>query len=114
MATVQDANPNTVVRWKKKYGIERNTERFHRVFWAFGPCIAGFIHCRPVISIDATHLYGKYQGKLLIAMTQDANNEVYPLAFAIVESESKDSWKWFLCCIKENVIQRKGICLISD
>jgi hypothetical protein len=58
MAAVQDANPNTTVRWKKKYSIEKNTERFHRVFWAFGPCITGFIHCRPVISIDATHLYG--------------------------------------------------------
>uniref|UniRef100_A0A2N9HNX1 MULE transposase domain-containing protein n=1 Tax=Fagus sylvatica TaxID=28930 RepID=A0A2N9HNX1_FAGSY len=114
MAAVQDANPNTVVKWKKKDGIERNTEIFHRVFWAFGPCIAGFIHCRPVINIDATHLYGKYQGKLLIAMGQDADNGVYPLAFAVVENESKDSWMWFLICIKKYVTQRKGMCLISD
>ena len=84
MATVQDANSNTIMRWKKKYSIERNTERFHRVFWAFGLCIARFIHCRPMISIDATHLYGKYQGKMLIVMAQNANNEVYPLAFAVV------------------------------
>jgi hypothetical protein len=80
----------------------------------FGPSIARFIHYRPMISIDATHLYGKYQEKLLIAMAQDANNEVYPLAFAVVKSKSKDSWKWFLSCIKEDVTQRKGICLILD
>uniref|UniRef100_A0A2N9GDJ9 Transposase MuDR plant domain-containing protein n=1 Tax=Fagus sylvatica TaxID=28930 RepID=A0A2N9GDJ9_FAGSY len=103
MAAVQDANPNTVVKWKKKDGIERNTEIFHRVFWAFGPCIAGFIHCRPVINIDATHLYGKYQGKLLIAMGQDADNGVYPLAFAVVENESKDSWMWFLMLHQRNM-----------
>ena len=114
MAAVQDANPNTIVRWKKKYGIERNTERFHRIFWAFGHCIARFIHYRPMINIDATHLYGKYQEKLLIAMAQDVNNEIYPLAFVVVKSKSKDSWKWFLSCIKEDVTQRKGICLISD
>ena len=31
------------------------------VFWAFAPCIEGFRHCKPVISIDGTHLYGKYR-----------------------------------------------------
>jgi hypothetical protein len=100
--------------WKKKYGLERNTEIFHCAFWAFGPCIAGIIQCRPAISIDATHLYGNYQGKLLIAMSQDANIEVYPLAFAVVETVSKDTWKWFISCIRLYVTQRKGICVISD
>ena len=45
-----------------------------------------------MISMDATHLYGKYKGKLLIAMATDGNNEVYPLTFAIVESESTKTW----------------------
>jgi hypothetical protein len=86
---------------------------FHRVFWAFAPCIAGFAHCRPVISIDGTHLYGRYEGKLLIAMAIDANNEVYPLAFAVVESENKDSWKWFLSCIR-HYVTNQNLCIISD
>ena len=98
----------------EKYGLERSTKKFHRVFWAFGPCIAGFIHYRPVININVTHLYGKYQGKLLIAMAQDANNEVYPLAFAVVETKSKHTWKWFLCCIRLYVTQQEGICVILD
>ena len=54
---------------------------FKYVFWAFAPSIARFAHCRPIISIDGTHLYGKYKGKLLIAMAIDANNEIFPLAF---------------------------------
>uniref|UniRef100_A0A2N9GUX0 SWIM-type domain-containing protein n=1 Tax=Fagus sylvatica TaxID=28930 RepID=A0A2N9GUX0_FAGSY len=107
MLALQEANPTTVVKFVKKYGFEKNTERFQRVFWAFGPCIAGFVHCRPVISIDGTHLYGKYQGKLLIATSQDADNKVYPLAFAIVENESESTWKWFLCLIRLHVTQRK-------
>jgi len=40
----------------------------------FDPCIRGSKHCRPMISIDATHLYGKYKGKLSIAMATDGNN----------------------------------------
>ena len=45
-----------------------------------------------MISIDATHLYGKYKGKLMIATATDANNKIYPLALAVVESESTETW----------------------
>ncbi|XP_052621981.1 uncharacterized protein LOC111915124 [Lactuca sativa] len=86
-----------------------------RVFWAFAPSIKGFHYCRTVISIDGTHLYGKYKGKMLIAMGVDGNNQILPLAFAIVENESYDTWDWFLSHVKNHVVKdREGICLISD
>ena len=59
---------------------------FERVFWAFGPSIEGFQHYRPAICIDGTFLYGKYRGTLLIALTWDCENRLFPLAFAIMES----------------------------
>ena len=52
-----------------------------------------------MISINAMHLYGKYKGKFLIAMATNGNNKIYPLAFAVVESESTESWGWFLACL---------------
>ena len=61
---------------------------FKYMFWAFAPSITGFTHCRPIISIDGTHLYVKHRGKLLIAMFIDANNEIFPLAFAVVDDET--------------------------
>ena len=79
--------------------------------------LMGFRHCKPVISIDGTHLYGKYQGVLLIAMATDANNKVFPLAFAIVDKESGPSWGWFLEHLRislEDVIADKDIYVISD
>ena len=48
------------------------------------------MHCRPVVCIDATHLYGKYEGKLIIAMATDANNGIYPLAFAVTEKRVEE------------------------
>ena len=53
-------------------------------------------------------------GKLLIATSIDGNGHVFPLAFAIVEEESHDSWFWFLIALRCHVTQREGICLISD
>ena len=67
-----------------------------RVFWAFDPSIEGFQHCRLVISIDGTFLYGKYKGTLLIALTWDGDSKLFPLVFTIVEKETDDNWYWFL------------------
>jgi len=64
---------------------------FDRAFWTFGPCIIGFLHCRPLLCIEGTHLYSKYKGTLLVATTADANECLFPLAYAVVEAESYDS-----------------------
>lgn len=37
----------------------------------------------------------EYKGCLLIASGQDANSHVFPISFAVVESENNESWKWF-------------------
>ena len=66
------------------------------------------------MSIDVTHLYGKYKGTLLIAMGCDGNNQLFSMTFAITEGENTDSWGWFLACIRNRVTERPGICVISD
>ena len=91
LVALKDADPTTVVQLKCDSRGVPGTYAFNCAFWAFGLCIEGFKHCRSVISIDVMHLYGKYKGKLLIAMAMDANNEVYPLVFAVVDSESKET-----------------------
>lgn len=51
----------------------------------------GFQSCRLVISIDGAHLYGKYWGSMLVAAGVDAHDQLFLLAFAIVEGENNDS-----------------------
>ena len=50
----------------------------------------------------------------MIATFVDPNGHIFPLAFAIVEEGSIDSWSWFITALKTQVTQREGICLISD
>ena len=113
LVALSDADPDTITTLKCDPRVP-GTCIFNSAFWAFSLCIRGFRHCRLVISIDATHLYGKYKGKLLIAMATNGNNEIYPLAFAVVESESTESWGWFLACLPTYVMDQTNLCIISD
>ncbi|KAF7844180.1 transposon protein, putative, Mutator sub-class [Senna tora] len=50
----------------------------------------------PFFGPDGCHLKGPYGRVLLCAVSLDANNVLFPIAFAVVEVESKDSWSYFL------------------
>ncbi|KAL0427807.1 UNVERIFIED_CONTAM: hypothetical protein Slati_2955500 [Sesamum latifolium] len=86
------------------------------VFWAFRSCIEGFRYCRNVISADGTHLYTRYKHKLLVAVTLDANNQVLPLAFTLVDEETLASWTWFLQMLAKYFLPSEDdrVCLILD
>ena len=71
---LEKANPECVVIRKTFDSNMPNTEIFQRVFWSFKPSTEGFEYCRPVLSIDGTHLYEKYKGTLMIDMGCDRNN----------------------------------------
>ena len=58
---------------------------------------AGFLRgCRPIIGLDGCHQKGRFEGQILFAITRDANDNIFLVAFAVVEQENKDSWVWFL------------------
>ena len=115
--TYIDQDPTTQVFYRTTPIGEDDTVFLHYVFWSFSPRIDGFKYCKPIISINRTHLYDKYQGKLLVTMAIDANSKVFLLAFAVMDCESGSSWRWFLQCLRDtigHVILDEGICIISD
>ncbi|KAM7529769.1 hypothetical protein LguiB_033179 [Lonicera macranthoides] len=75
--------------------FDRETTRFTRCFVSFGACVTGFKFCRPYICLDGTHLKSKHKGTLLAATGKNGNQGLYPIAFAIVDNESDESWGWF-------------------
>jgi hypothetical protein len=46
--------------------------------------------------IDVMFLIGKYEGIMIIAIDIDADRQMVPLAFAIMEKENIGSWGWLL------------------
>ena len=76
--------------------------------------IEGWPHCRPVISVDGTALKSKYLGTLLTACCLDGNNQIFPLAFGIVDSENDSSWQWFMTELRRAIGHRDELVIISD
>lgn len=83
-----ERNPGTVTH------IEVDSHnRFHYFFLTFGASVRGYMrYLRPVICVDGGHLKGPYKGTLLLATGQDANKQIYPLAWGIVDAETNRSW----------------------
>nr|XP_025693030.1 uncharacterized protein LOC112795307 [Arachis hypogaea] len=94
--------------------LDESQAYFHRMFWTFPPCIEVFRHCKPLVSIDETHLYGKYGGTLLVVIAQDGNSNILPVAFALVEGENAESWLFFLSHLRQHVTPQPGLLVISD
>jgi hypothetical protein len=77
--------------------------------------VASFAHCTPIISVDATFLIGKYKGILMVAVGMTAENQLLPLAFALVEGEHNESLSWFLGLVRKEVVSPgRSICMILE
>nr|KAJ0195590.1 hypothetical protein LSAT_V11C700345460 [Lactuca sativa] len=59
---------------------------------------------------------GLCRGEVLSAVGRDANNQMYPLAWAVVPVENKANWKGFLDLLLEDIDmgQGRGLTIISD
>lgn len=69
---------------------------------------------RKVVVVDGTHLKAKYGGCLITACTEDGNRQIFPLAFAIVDSENDAAYEWFFRKLAEIVPVDSDVVFISD
>ncbi|XP_021771768.1 uncharacterized protein LOC110735899 [Chenopodium quinoa] len=68
-----------------------------RMFICLAPLRKGFMSgCRPLIGVDGYHLKGPYPGQILVAVSKDGDNNIYPIAWATTEIENTETWVWFL------------------
>jgi hypothetical protein len=51
--------------------------------------------CRKVVGLDECFFKGATNGELLCVVGRDANNQMYPIAWAVVKKENNDTWNWF-------------------
>lgn len=58
---------------------------FQGIYFCFQPCKTSFIKgCRKVIGVDGCYLWGCFGGILFTVSGLDANDCIYPIAYAMV------------------------------
>ena len=72
--------------------------------------------CRSIIGLDGCHLKGRFGGQILATTARDTNDNIFPVAFAVVEQENKDSWVWFLQQFSDDIknLEQLNLVFISD
>ncbi|GJT47579.1 calcium/proton exchanger [Tanacetum coccineum] len=89
---------------------------FRRIYICFKGVKDGWLAgCRKVIGLDGCFLKHTCRGDYN-AMGRDANNQMYPIAWAVVRVENADNWGWFLHLLHDDLSLNdgNGITIISD
>ncbi|XP_052728541.1 uncharacterized protein LOC108327442 [Vigna angularis] len=94
-------NPGSTI--KVKVDSDNGETTFQRFYVCLKACKVNFLSCRPSIGLNGCLLKGKYKGELFTSIGRDPNDQMLPLAYAIVEVENKDSWTWFLELLIEDL-----------
>ncbi|KAG7580852.1 PB1 domain [Arabidopsis suecica] len=107
---IMETNPGSLATFTTK-----EDSSFHRVFVSFHASVHGFLEaCRPLVFLDSMPLKSKYQGTLLAATSVDGDDEVFPLAFAVVDAETDDNWEWFLLQLRSLLSTPCYITFVAD
>ncbi|XP_075083235.1 uncharacterized protein LOC142166987 [Nicotiana tabacum] len=89
--------------------LSEGKRRFLRMYICFHALKMGFKSgLRPFIGLDGTFLKRKCKGQLLVVVAQDSMRHFYPLAWVIVDKETKVTWSWFLRLLQHSLNLKIG------
>ncbi|KAK9034123.1 hypothetical protein V6N11_050301 [Hibiscus sabdariffa] len=90
--------------------IFESSQQFKEALYAY------VVSQRPVLFLNGCFLKGDFKGELLSFVGIDANNQIFPIAWAVVEVENRETWAWFLknLRIDLHLINGEKFIVISD
>ncbi|XP_021592475.1 uncharacterized protein LOC110600074 [Manihot esculenta] len=105
-----EANPGSFVNL-----LIDDDSKFQRLFVSFHASKHGFKSgFRPLLFLDSVSFNSKYYETLLTATALDGDDGAFPVAFAVVDIENKNSWHWFLEQLRSAISTSQSITFVSD
>ncbi|XP_020266494.1 uncharacterized protein LOC109841982 [Asparagus officinalis] len=117
MKELMRSNVGTTCVLKVAEGEAGQPSIFLRFYVCFEALKMSFtLGCRRIFGLDGCFLKHACGGKLLCAVGRDGNNQMWPIAWAVVEGETRNSWQWFLriLTVDLNMNDGNGWTVMSD
>ncbi|XP_038707254.1 uncharacterized protein LOC120002562 [Tripterygium wilfordii] len=103
------SNPGSTVSLLTNRQNENDPPSFKAFYCCFKSCKVGVLNgCRPVLGVDGCFLKGLVKGELLTAIARDGNNQMFPVAWAVVLVENNETWTWFLNLLRHDLGTAEG------
>lgn len=88
---INRTSPGSYALVTKTTNSRNSTPKFKAFLFSFAAQFKSFLRgCRSIIGFDGTHISGLYKG-ILFVVSINGDNEIFPVAYGIVETESKES-----------------------
>ena len=110
LTALREANPGTTT------DVVVSDGHLLRAFLCLRACATAFEASLRLMCVDGCHLKTGCGGVLLVASAVDGNGNAFPVAIAVTEGESADSWSWFLTLLRGalRIGDGEGVTIISD
>ncbi|XP_017635007.1 uncharacterized protein LOC108477073 [Gossypium arboreum] len=96
--------PGSIIKMAVHRVTANSLPHFKRYYVCFDALKRGWkAGCRPLIGLDGCFLKGLFKSEFLTAVGRDANNQMFPIAWAVIEVECTDSWGWFLSLLSTDL-----------
>ncbi|ESQ36884.1 hypothetical protein EUTSA_v10003072mg [Eutrema salsugineum] len=107
------ANPTTITELET-HTDENGSQHFKRLFISHGASQEGFHFLRKLMVVSGAHIRRSDSGFLIVAIGQYANFQTYPLAFAVVDHQTEEAWRWFLHQLEQCFPDNNKTTILSD
>ncbi|XP_021722785.1 uncharacterized protein LOC110690267 [Chenopodium quinoa] len=117
LEAVKRFSPNTHLDLVTYMEKNKTPMIFQRLYVCFEGVQMGWKEgCRKIICVDACFLKTFLGGQLMSAVGRDGNDQMYPIAWAVVEGENNISWEWFLKHLSNSLGlgEGDGVVIVSD
>ncbi|XP_020885239.1 uncharacterized protein LOC9314956 [Arabidopsis lyrata subsp. lyrata] len=98
-----ETNPETTIEINTTT-TANGSEAFHQMYICFEALKSSWKkNCRPIIGLDGPFLKHSMKGMMLTVVGTDPNNQIFPIAWAVVDCENNPNWEWFVRKLKEDL-----------
>nr|GEU76769.1 asparagine--tRNA ligase, cytoplasmic 1-like [Tanacetum cinerariifolium] len=98
-----------IAKAKAEVQLRGDQEQQYALLWNYCDALKK-AHPNTTVKIDVYRAHNPHENVrrfkriyVYLAVSVDANNGIYYVAYGIVESESKESWTWFLSCLGDDL-----------